>query len=257
MAPSTGSGQVPGPRISAALRPGWQGRWIGVRGKPLRPGWQQEAGGGPGFQQLFPFFRYYSLTRQVPRPISAPSTPEVRLPRPADSPPKRSKRRNRRGTVRDRTFHPFPLSGPPPQSAIRSATLCAALCANGPDSRTPSGSTLRFRRAMLAHILPGGAAPGVDRRSRLAGRSGKIPNKIVFAHFRVASFQRFQRVRVGRRAKKNVCLDRYVNSKIRPLFKGLGTPISQQSFKGRGTRCLACRIRLTPISQRKSFEEGA
>ncbi len=42
-------------------------------------------------------------------------------------------------------------------------------CANRLDDRTPSGSTLRFRRAILAPILPGGAAPGVDGRSRTAG----------------------------------------------------------------------------------------
>ncbi len=36
----------------------------------------------------------------------------------------------------------------------------------GLDGRTPSGSTLRFRRA----VLPGDAASGVERRSRSAGR---------------------------------------------------------------------------------------
>ena len=35
--------------------------------------------------------------------------------------------------------------------------------------RIPSGSTLLSRRAIVPPILPGGAAPGVERRFRPAG----------------------------------------------------------------------------------------
>ncbi|MDE0718783.1 MAG: hypothetical protein OXH64_12690, partial [Rhodospirillaceae bacterium] len=72
---------------------------------------------------------YYSLTRQVPRPILALSTPEVRLPRPADIPPikKQTKKQagDRAGLFYSSRFDPPPIGHP-----------IAALCAIGPDGRT-------------------------------------------------------------------------------------------------------------------------
>ena len=149
-----------GPRIAPAGRPGRQG-WRGAQdcaahSGAFRRGIQYGGLRRAGSENIS-FFRYFSLTRQLPRPISAPSTPEVRLPRPVDALSKRSERRSRREPAR------FPAR------RRRSAIRCAIHCTTGLDGRTPSGSTLRFRRAVLLPILPGDAAPGVERRSRSAG----------------------------------------------------------------------------------------
>ena len=158
-----------------------------------------------GLSKLFPFFRYYSLTRHVPHPISAPSTPEVRPPRPADALSKRSERRNRREATRFPARRRRSAIG----SAIQCATLCATPCAKGLDGRTPSASTLRFRRAMLAPILPGGAAPGVDRRSRSAGRLEKFLPK-VFLRISEMCFSNDSKGLGLAACKKTRCIDRSV-----------------------------------------------
>ena len=131
-----------------------------IRGGNSRPG-----GGRAACQQYF-LFSIIFLDR-VPRPgrpISAPSTnPHVRPPRPADAPRKSSKRRIRIWRDRARDLPTFPLPARRRSRPSDLAILCAALCAIGLDGRTPYRFDPPIPQAMLRPILPGGAAPGVDR----------------------------------------------------------------------------------------------
>ena len=90
--------------------------------------------------------------------------------------PKRSKRRNRRRTVRDRSV--FPALRPAASRPSCAPPYAPLGLTAGPRPIRPSGSTLRFRRAIVPPILPGGAAPGVDRRSRSARRLEKFLSKV-------------------------------------------------------------------------------
>ena len=143
--------------------------------QPCRPGFPLRSvrGGnrrrvaGRSFNNIS-FFSIIFLDTDEPAPyiglVNARSAPAAAGRRP----PKTSKRRNRRGTVRDRSVFPAlrPAAAGWPSSAPPYAPL--GLTA-GPHTVPPSGSTLRFRRAVLPPILPGGAVTSVERRSRPAG----------------------------------------------------------------------------------------
>ncbi len=119
---------------------------------------------------------------------SAPAAAGRRLP-------KKSKRRTRRRTVRDRTARPAFQ----PAAASRTSHAPLGLTA-GPRPIRPSGSTLRFRRAIVPRSCL--AVPPRCRPALPHGReAGNFPTANAFAHFRVASFQLFQRVKIAGREK--------------------------------------------------------
>ena len=131
-------------------------------------------------------------------PVNARSAPAAARRR-----PQKKRTKKQAGT--------FPLSGPPPpigypiphpmRHPLRRRGLTAGL---------PSGSTLRFRRA----VPPGGATPGVERRSRSAGSLENFLSGLFLRHSRIAVSQRFCGVGANRepaKCKKTLWVDRSVS----------------------------------------------
>jgi len=196
----------------------------------------------------FTDFLIFLLTVRFLYSIWSLSTPEMRPERHAAGrrPPKRSKRRNRRGTVRDRSasFAFRPAAAGRPSFVPPCAPSCAPLgLTAGPHPVRSSGSTLRFRRAILPPILPGGAipcavpgaVPGVDLRARSAGNLEYFLSKL----FLRTSEWRFSNDSKGLGlpgAKKHIGTNVHSKSGRSPAPGPPGTPFRRGILGGGGAR---------------------
>ena len=103
----------------------------------------------------------------------------------------------------------------------------------GPDGRTPSGSTLRFRRAMRPTILPGGAAPGVDPRARSAKGLEIFLQQVLLRTPERRLSNDSNELRLPS-AKKRKLSNNHSNSRRFPASNPSGTPFFAEVSPGEG-----------------------
>ncbi len=141
----------------------------------------------------------------------------MRLPRPADAPSPRSSARH--SVLRDGRFETSrtgvrgsstPSSGR--RVGVRPNFAASSRGGEGERLSHPEGRRPRCRAAR---------PPGRD--------TGKFPTEIVFAHFRITFFQRFQRVKVAG-CKKTYYIERSIKFQNRAISKTWQT-ILKRSFK--------------------------